>query len=127
MYSKTTIDEQALETILEGLPTLDRSDAEDCDSPLSPEEVENAVKQLNQNKSLGLDELSAEFYTFFWSLIKYDLFAVLNESIKSHEMPRSSRRAIIFLLPKKGDLLDIKNWRPVSLLNTDYKICLLKF
>ena len=37
-------------------------------------------------------------------------------------MPRSSRRAVISLLPKKGDLLDIKNWRPVSLLNTDCKI-----
>ena len=26
------------------------------------------------------------------------------------------------LLPKKGDLQQIRNWRPVSLLNTDYKI-----
>ena len=34
----------------------------------------------------------------------------------------SCRRAVITLLPKKGDLLDIANWRPVSLLNIDYKI-----
>ena len=26
------------------------------------------------------------------------------------------------LLPKKGDLQELKNWRPVSLLCTDYKI-----
>lgn len=29
---------------------------------------------------------------------------------------------MITLLPKKGDLADIKNWRPISLLGVDYKI-----
>ncbi|CAM2095599.1 unnamed protein product [Caretta caretta] len=31
-------------------------------------------------------------------------------------------RAVLALLPKKGDLRDLRNWRPVSLLSTDYKI-----
>lgn len=34
----------------------------------------------------------------------------------------SCLRAILTLLPKKGDLTEIKNWRPVSLLCSDYKI-----
>ncbi|XP_060923242.1 protein jagged-1a-like [Limanda limanda] len=34
----------------------------------------------------------------------------------------SCRRAVITLLPKRGDLQEIKNWRPVSLFCTDYKI-----
>ncbi|CAM2097021.1 unnamed protein product [Caretta caretta] len=29
---------------------------------------------------------------------------------------------VLTLLPKKGDLCDLRNWRPVSLLSTDYKI-----
>ena len=32
------------------------------------------------------------------------------------------RRSVLRLIPKKGDLTDIKNWRPISLLNTDYKL-----
>ncbi|CAM2106172.1 unnamed protein product [Caretta caretta] len=31
-------------------------------------------------------------------------------------------RAMLALLPKKGDLCDLRNWRPVSLLSTDYKV-----
>ena len=32
------------------------------------------------------------------------------------------RKAVLTLIPKKGDLLNSANWRPISLLNTDYKI-----
>ncbi|TWW73395.1 Transposon TX1 uncharacterized 149 kDa protein ORF 2 [Takifugu flavidus] len=32
------------------------------------------------------------------------------------------KRAVVTLLPKKGNLQEIKNWRPVSLLCTDYRI-----
>ena len=34
----------------------------------------------------------------------------------------SCRRAVLTLLPKKGDLTDLKQWRPVSLLCTDVKV-----
>ena len=32
------------------------------------------------------------------------------------------KRGVISLLPKKNDLLLLKNWRPLTLLNVDYKI-----
>ncbi len=34
----------------------------------------------------------------------------------------SCRRAILTLIPKKGDLGSLKNWRPVSLICVDFKI-----
>uniref|UniRef100_A0AAQ4QQC8 Reverse transcriptase domain-containing protein n=1 Tax=Gasterosteus aculeatus aculeatus TaxID=481459 RepID=A0AAQ4QQC8_GASAC len=37
-------------------------------------------------------------------------------------MPMSCRRAVITLMPKKGNLQDIGNWHPVSLLCVDYKL-----
>ncbi len=51
-----------------------------------------------------------------------DLFVVLREGLSKGRLPLSCRRAVLTLLPKKGDLQDIKNWRPVSLLCTDYKL-----
>ncbi len=44
------------------------------------------------------------------------------ESLKKGTLPVSLSRAGVTLLPKKGDLEDIRCWRPVSLLGVDYKI-----
>ena len=36
--------------------------------------------------------------------------------------PEDCVRSIVRLVFKKGDRADLKNWRPISLLNLDYKI-----
>ena len=47
----------------------------------------------------------------------------LNHGALQGELSISQRQGIISLIPKKDkDLLSLKNWRPISLLNTDYKI-----
>uniref|UniRef100_A0AAQ4R1S1 Reverse transcriptase domain-containing protein n=1 Tax=Gasterosteus aculeatus aculeatus TaxID=481459 RepID=A0AAQ4R1S1_GASAC len=51
-----------------------------------------------------------------------DLLTVFKESFKDRMLPLSCRRTVITLLPEKGNLQEMKNWRPVSLLCSDYKI-----
>ncbi|KAK3550685.1 hypothetical protein QTP70_002399 [Hemibagrus guttatus] len=46
----------------------------------------------------------------------------LHEALQRMENGRASGGAVLTLLPKKGDLTHLKNWRPVSLLCTDYKL-----
>lgn len=53
-----------------------------------------------------------------------DVMEVFEESFATGSLPQSCTRVVLTLLPKKGDLQDIKNWRPVSLLCADYKILL---
>ncbi|CAM2112281.1 unnamed protein product [Caretta caretta] len=74
------------------------------------------------NKSPGMDGLTVEFYRVFWDVLGPDLVTVWAESLQSGVLPLSCGRAVLALLPKKGDLRDLQNWRPVSLLSTDYKI-----
>ena len=48
---------------------------------------------------------------------------ILNYSYAHGSLSDTQRRGILRLLFKKDDPLELKNWRPISLLNTDYKIC----
>ena len=63
-----------------------------------------------------------EFYFAFWDILGPDLVSVLNYVHSQGEFSLSQRRGTITLIPKKGDLRERKNWRPVTLLTVDYKI-----
>ena len=63
-----------------------------------------------------------EFFVKFWDVLGLDLVDVLNSCYLSGSLSLSQRRGIISLVFKKGDRLDACNWRPISLLNVDYKL-----
>ena len=77
---------------------------------------------LKNNKSPGPDGMISEFYKMFWSTIRPIYLEVIQNIYTSEEMAFTQYQAIISLLYKKRAGEDIKNWRPISLLNNDYKI-----
>ena len=86
---------------------MNSEDSQSIDAPLT---LETAIVHLERKKSPGLDGLSSEFYQIFWSTLKHDNYlSVLNHAISSGTLPHSFRRAVITLIPKKGDLADIAN------------------
>ena len=103
--------------------TLPSGEASSCEGPLSSDEVFAALNGMARGKTPGSDGLPAEFYLAFWDTLGSDLVDVLNASFESGLLPKTQRTAIISLSFKKGDRLLHKNWRPISLLNVDYKLC----
>ena len=87
------------------------------------DKVHKALLGMAKGKSPGSDGLLAEFYVAFWDVLGPDFVEVLNASFDSGLLPFSQRVALISLVFKKGDRFLHKNWRPISLLNVDYKIC----
>ena len=86
-------------------------------------ECYNALKELKWNKSPGNDGLSAEFYCTFWPALGSMLVGALNETFDRGELSSLQRQGVITLIEKEGkDNLQIKNYRPITLLNVDYKI-----
>ena len=101
---------------------LDVAERDFCEGPLTAEECFFAMKGMKSNKTPGADGLPMEFYKTFWQTLGADLVDVLNFAHRTQELSSSQARGIITLVPKKGDLKNPKNWRPISLLNVDYKI-----
>ena len=80
-------------------------------------------KTFGPGKIPGIDELPAEFYKTFRDDIAPSLIASLNFAYKAGTLSVSQRQGVIKLIPKKdANLHLIKNWRPLTLLNCDYKI-----
>ncbi len=107
---------------LEGLPKVDEESNNELQQTLSLHELHAAMMSMENGKSPGIDGLTVEFYKTLWPVIGEELLAVFNDSLKRGLLPLSCRRAVITLLPKRGDLQCISNWRPVSLLCAEYKI-----
>ncbi len=110
------------EELLEGLPQLSLEEKAALDCELTLEKLTVAVNRLASGRAPGIDGLSADFFKHFWSILGPDFHAVLLECFRTGSLPVSCQRAVLSLLPKKGDLALLKNWRPVALLCTDYKV-----
>ena len=102
--------------------TLSSEDASVCNGFLKYEEGKIAVSEMKNNKSPGLDGLTVEFYQTFWNKIEKIVVNSLNEGFLKKELSISQKQGVLSLLYKKGDPENIENWRPITLLNTDYKI-----
>ena len=85
-------------------------------------ELLRIVKSLPNNKTPGEDGLPSEFYKMFWQDIKLCLLDSYKYSYQTGNLSITQTRGILCLIPKKTDPLKLKNWRPLSLLNQDYKI-----
>uniref|UniRef100_A0A803JT65 Reverse transcriptase domain-containing protein n=1 Tax=Xenopus tropicalis TaxID=8364 RepID=A0A803JT65_XENTR len=97
-------------------------DQEILSKDISLEELFITFKSFSFAKAPGEDSLPVEFYLRFWEILKDDLFLVFKESFLSDTLPPSWRRGIVSLIFKKGDKERLENYRPITLLNVDYKV-----
>ena len=102
--------------------TLSDSDRDECEGEITLDEVRSAIKTFTNDKSPGCDGLTAEFYQTFFGVIGSDLVDVINYAFENEKLTLSMRRGIIVLIWKGNEREYLKNWRPISLLNCDYKI-----
>ncbi len=78
---------------------------------------------MKNGKSPGSDGITTEFYKIFWKDISKYFLNSLNYSYERGQLTELQTQSLITLLPKSGkDSTLLENWRPISLLNTDYKI-----
>ena len=90
---------------------------------LTVSEMGQALKNMKNGKTPGIDGFPAEFFKVFWSKLKFIIQRAVNSSFDNNELPLTLRQCIISCLPKGNkDRTVLKNWRPISLLSVLYKI-----
>ena len=81
------------------------------------------MKSFQNNKSPGEDGFSKEFYETFFDLIGIHFLNSYNEAFTKGQLSICQRRGVICLIPKDDSCpIELSNWRPLTLVNADYKI-----
>ena len=102
---------------------LSEEDRDSCDKEITKTECLKALKAMANSKSPGLDGFGCEFYKFFWVDISDYLMLAYKEAFQEGELSMTQREGLLCCIPKPGkDRKSMENWRPLTLLNTDYKI-----
>lgn len=123
LFSASPTDSATCDSLVHNLSSsLLPDQANLCEGLLSSDECHRALLGIAKRKSPGSDGLPMEFFARFWGVLGHDLVTVLNDCYYTGSLSLSQRRSIISLIFKKGDRLDPRNWRPISLLNIGYKL-----
>ena len=104
--------------------TTHLTDQEKCilDADLSEKELQQAVYDLKDEKSPGIDGFTAKFYKNIWSLIKDRYTAFINGANQTSFSAFKNTSVTALLYKEDGDMDDLKNYCPISLINVDLKI-----
>ena len=86
------------------------------------QELREAVDALQLGSCLGDDGLTRQFFTLHWDIVSGPMLRGLQEIFDTGTMPRSLCSGLISLVPKGGDGTSLRQWRPITLLPTVYKI-----
>ena len=123
LYTREEVDPEATTQLLQHITnTLQPTDTTHLEELIGDVEVKKAIKESNNNKSPGPDGLTYEFYKTFESQVTVILTELYNNIHIGGRMEDGMRDSYIRFIYKKGDKGELKNWRPISLSNTDYKI-----
>ena len=114
--------EEVLKYIKE-IKKVSEDDKVRMEAEITEEEVGRSLTNTRNNLSPGHGGYSGDFYKVFWYYLKTIVVNAIREIYISGELPVTLRLGVIALIPKGNkDQRIISNWRPLTLLETMYKL-----
>jgi hypothetical protein len=120
LYSETTQWRPKLDGLL--FNSLTSVDAIDVIRLFDEEEVQAAVTAMPGDKAPGPDGFTLAFYQKCWSVLKADVMRVFHHFHAYGSFVKSLNATFVTLIPKKAGAKEVKDFRPISLLGSLYKI-----
>nr|GEV13563.1 RNA-directed DNA polymerase, eukaryota [Tanacetum cinerariifolium] len=94
----------------------------ELESNVSNEEIKRAVWDCGIDKSPGPDGFTFGFYRRFWNLIENDVYDAVKYFFTYEVIPKGCNSSFIALILKMADVNTVKDFRPISLIGSLYKI-----
>lgn len=85
-------------------------------------EFTQAVKSMHPDKASGPDGLNPTFFQHFWSLLGTEVFNCCKQWLVEGVFLTEVNETTLVLIPKKVNVDDPKDLRPIALCNVLYKI-----
>ena len=85
-------------------------------------EVFAAVKEINVSKSSGVEGISSYVIKEVFGMIIPEIAFMFNLSLTAARFPDQWKKALVIPIPKTGNLSDVQNYRPISLLPLPGKV-----
>lgn len=105
------------------LPTVGTDQNKILTKEISEEEINKAISRLKAHKMSGADGYPSEWFKTFREILVPLLKRCFNYILKGGETPLSWGQAIISVIPKPGkDKTECSAYRPISVLNIDYRL-----
>jgi hypothetical protein len=84
--------------------------------------VWEVVRDMNGDKAPGLDGFFMACFQKCWEVMKEDILKVFKEFHSRGKFEKIFNATFVSLVPKKAIVVDIKDFRPISLVGGVYKI-----
>ncbi|GJX27561.1 RNA-directed DNA polymerase, eukaryota [Tanacetum coccineum] len=94
----------------------------DLEETFFREEIKKAVLDCGNEKSSSPDGFTFDFFKKYWELIETDLVGAINHFHKTGKIQKGCNASFITLIPKVNDPVFIKDYHPISLIRSQYKI-----
>ncbi|GJT65759.1 RNA-directed DNA polymerase, eukaryota [Tanacetum coccineum] len=89
---------------------------------VSNDEIKKSVWECGTDKAPGPDGFTFGFFRHFWHLVDRDVCEAVRYFFKFSDLPKGCNSSFIALIPKIPDANLVKDFRPISLIGSIYKI-----
>ena len=96
--------------------------AEWLERPFQEDEIKRAIHECDGNKAPGPDGFTLKLFQSQWETMKDDVMKVFADFEKDGIIHGVTNETYICLIPKKGISSKVKDFRPISLVTSLYKI-----
>ncbi|XP_071695051.1 uncharacterized protein [Rutidosis leptorrhynchoides] len=125
VHFKSIFDEpNSMRSSMEDLvyPSITPDEAELLECPILKNEIREAVLDCGSTKAPGPDGFNMRFFKKLWDIIKDDLVESNTWFWENGELSRGCNASFVTLIPKKSDPEGLRDFRPISLIGSYYKI-----